>query len=79
MSKSIKKYPAAKFTFGSRKKWKQLSHRLFRQCESMAMRTGNIHNLPFHRWQVINQYVVTDVRVYFGDWQDEYYRRMMRK
>ena len=79
MSKTTRTFPAAKFTFGSRKRWKQLSHRLFRQRERMAMRTGNIGNVPYHQWQIVNQWNVTDVRVYFGDWQDEYYRRMMRK
>ena len=80
MSRSTRKYPAGKFNFGSRKEGKRLSHSLFRQRESMAMRTGNLQDLPFRQWQMVDQWDLTDGRFYFGDWpRDESYYQLMRK
>lgn len=80
MSRSTRQYPAGKLNFGSRKKGKRLCHRLFRQCESMAMRTGNMRDLPYYQWQMVDQWDLTDGRFYFGDRpHDEWYYRLMRK
>ena len=79
MSRSTKKHPACKINPGSQKKGKQLSHRLFRQCERMAIRTNIIRNLPYKQWQLVDPWDLTDGRIYFGNWPKEEYNTLMRK
>ena len=81
MSRSRKKHPAGKLNLGSKRRGKQLSHRLFRQRERMAMITDEASMIPFHQWQVVDPWDLTDGRMYFGDRckVDEYYKQLMRK
>ena len=80
MSRSIKRYPVYKFNSGSQKKEKRISHRLFRQSERMAIKTGNERGFPFYQWQNRSQWDLNDGRLYFGHHlQEENYFRLMRK
>lgn len=80
MSRCFKKHPAGKNNTGSQRKGKTLSHRLFRKRERMALRTGIERDLPFRQWLMVDQWDLTDGRMYFGDWpKDEWYARLMRK
>ena len=54
MSRSRKHFPAGKNDLGSQKPGKKICHRLFRQRESMALRTGFLHDLPYRMWQIID-------------------------
>lgn len=81
MSRSKRKFPAGKNIWESKKEGKRICHRLFRQRERMAMRTGNERELPFRQWQIMDPWDLHDGRFYFGHWngRNEWYDRLMRK
>ncbi len=80
MSRSTKKTPIINDNFrGSQKKWKKISHHLFRQAERRAIKAENTQLLRYHQWERVNSWILHDYHLYCGDCSQDVYNRIIRK
>ena len=81
MGKSRKRVPVSTCCCcKSQKRGKQFSHRRFRRCERMVIKSGETF-LPIKQYELTNQWDLGgDGKTYWGKCIDEeWYERLMRK
>ena len=81
MGKSRKKVPVSTCCCcKSQKRGKQFSHRRFRRCERMVIKSGETF-LPIKQYELTNQWDLGgDGKTYWGKLiGEEWYERLMRK